>query len=417
MVTSTDGRAARALVELVVRDVAAFRSVRFPARAARPDDVIDALVVPGDTRVRLGSHSLRRHALLALLEQACAAGKPIVLVVDDADRTSMRRLERLRARLECVPEASAVVRIVLVGTPRLLSRLEKPSARNLAERVISHVKVGDPEPERNDARPSHPGAARRALAATAVAAVALLALTSLSAQLTTAAGMRDRLQPVPPSSAATPAEPTSPLAAARSQIVARPAPHPRSDAPLVRASALRSLVPVSAIASPSRPTAPARSRPVAPITRASSDPATQAAPVVPTAPAVPVTYSMPAAPAAPEARGGGTREATPRHAALVAPAPTPRAAPPSVAATPSTRVSHTLQVASLRDRDRALALRDELARRFGEVRVVVFEHDGASYHRVRIGRFESAAALSAAETALREEGYAPVRFSIQAPSY
>jgi len=79
-----------------------------------------------------------------LMAEARAAGRPVVVVVADADLASIKRLESLRIQLDSAPGAIEVVRMVLIGCSVLSRILDLTSARGLSSRVGLQVRVAEP---------------------------------------------------------------------------------------------------------------------------------------------------------------------------------------------------------------------------------------------------------------------------------
>ena len=294
IVIAQDAKAAAGLFSEAEAQLATHRAVRVRGRELDGSAAVAALCADKE----------ESGGLQALIEEARAAALPVVVVVAEADAAGADRLERLRQAVECVSDAAEVVRMVLLGSPRLLDTIRRPEARLLAMRVaaVVRVPVETVTPERRAA-----GGLRAGLAGLYTHAVALVGVVVFA---------------------------TSMLA----PKILRPRDHVAgASAPAVVAAA------------------PSATRPPVP------------------APAA----NPPPAPAA--------------------------AAPPRLAHGPALQVGAFLSAAS------AEALRRQLAPRFGEAYVSNIDRDGATYHRVRFGGFASEADLHAAETALREAGYAPVR--------
>ncbi len=294
IVIAQDAKAAAGLFSEAEAQLATHRAVRVRGRELDGSAAVAALCADKE----------ESGGLQALIEEARAAALPVVVVVAEADAAGADRLERLRQAVECVSDAAEVVRMVLLGSPRLLDTIRRPEARLLATRVaaVVRVPVETVTPERRAA-----GGLRAGLAGLYTHAVALVGVVVFA---------------------------TSMLA----PKILRPRDHVAgASAPAVVAAA------------------PSATRPPVP------------------APAA----NPPPAPAA--------------------------AAPPRPAHGPALQVGAFLSAAS------AEALRRQLAPRFGEAYVSNIDRDGATYHRVRFGGFASEADLHAAETALREAGYAPVR--------
>jgi len=294
IVIAQDAKAAAGLFSEAEAQLATHRAVRVRGRELDGSAAVAALCADKE----------ESGGLQALIEEARAAALPVVVVVAEADAAGADRLERLRQAVECVSDAAEVVRMVLLGGPRLLDTIRQPEARLLATRVaaVVRVPVETVTPERRAA-----GGLRAGLAGLYTHAVALVGVVVFA---------------------------TSMLA----PKILRPRDHVAgASAPAVVAAA------------------PSATRPPVP------------------APAA----NPPPAPAA--------------------------AAPPRPAHGPALQVGAFLSAAS------AEALRRQLAPRFGEAYVSNIDRDGATYHRVRFGGFASEADLHAAETALREAGYAPLR--------
>ncbi len=300
IVIAQDAKAAAGLFSEAEAQLATHRAVRVRGRELDGSAAVAALCADKE----------ESGGLQALIEEARAAALPVVVVVAEADAAGADRLERLRQAVECVSDAAEVVRMVLLGSPRLLDTIRRPEARLLATRVaaVVRVPVETVTPERRAA-----GGLRAGLAGLYTHAVALVGVVVFA---------------------------TSMLA----PKILRPRDHVAgASAPAV----------VAAAPSATRPPVPATNPPPAP------------------------AANPPPAPAA--------------------------AAPPRLAHGPALQVGAFLSAAS------AEALRRQLAPRFGEAYVSNIDRDGATYHRVRFGGFASEADLHAAETALREAGYAPVR--------
>jgi hypothetical protein len=149
VVTAVDVDRAEDLVEAAIASANPFRVLRISTTT-------DGFALAGDVLAFAagGAPSVRRardkvsSPIAGLIEEARGAGRPIVVVVADADLASVKRLEALRIQLDCAPGAIEVVRMVLVGCPVLLRILELPSARGLSSRVGMQVRVGEPRRRR-----------------------------------------------------------------------------------------------------------------------------------------------------------------------------------------------------------------------------------------------------------------------------
>ena len=149
VVTAVDVDRAEDLVEAAIASADPFRVLRVSATT-------DGLALAGDVLAfAADSGPGVRHArdkasspIAGLIAEARAAGRPIVVVVADADLASVKRLEALRIQLDCAPGAIEAVRMVLIGCPVLSRILELPSARGLSSRVGMQVRVGEPRRRR-----------------------------------------------------------------------------------------------------------------------------------------------------------------------------------------------------------------------------------------------------------------------------
>ncbi|MGH7894578.1 MAG: SPOR domain-containing protein, partial [Candidatus Binatia bacterium] len=147
LVVAEDASRADALFRRVVKDVAFYRCVTVDGRSLDPDAVVQAL-----KGVQEKASTFRRLAIMqALVDEARAASLPIAVVVARADLADARSLESLRQNVECVRDASEVVRLVLLGGPRLMGTLRQPDARALATRIVATVSLPGP-------RSTQPGA-------------------------------------------------------------------------------------------------------------------------------------------------------------------------------------------------------------------------------------------------------------------
>jgi hypothetical protein len=289
------------------------------------------------------------HAMRTLVQEARAAGLPVVVVVTEADLADLARLERLRERLEWVPGAAEVTRLVLLGGPKLATMLRRREARGFGSLVAATVRV----PE---ATAAGTGSARLARLLASVGAAAAVALAALA-------------------------------------LWTRPAPTPEGPPPVETPTAAPS-------APPSPPTAPA-AIPTVPATTPAPAPIAAEAPV----------DAPPGAQAAPTlAEIVPTPEPTvPPATAPPAPPPPAAARPEASPLGPRAASGPTIQVGAFTRVENAEALRAKLAPRFPGVHVSAIGRGGTTYHRVRIGGFASAAELDAAVAALRRAGYAPAR--------
>jgi hypothetical protein len=72
--------------------------------------------------------------------------RPPVVVVSDADASTAAELDHLRRAIERLPNALDVLRVVLLGGPKLLGTLRQPSARAVSSRVTTRMKVPESDP-------------------------------------------------------------------------------------------------------------------------------------------------------------------------------------------------------------------------------------------------------------------------------
>lgn len=154
VVTARDVERAESLVESALDIADPYRVLRISATidglAAMAGDVLafasDA--GPAITRARDKASA----PLGALIDEARAAARPVVVVVADADLSTAKRLESLRIQLDGTPGAIEVVRMILIGCPVLARILELPSARGLSSRVGMQVRFAEPKVRRADRR-------------------------------------------------------------------------------------------------------------------------------------------------------------------------------------------------------------------------------------------------------------------------
>ncbi len=83
---------------------------------------------------------------LALTESCLenfAAGKPTILVIDEAQHLTMEQLEELRLLANLEGRQGRAVQVVLVGQPALLDRLQSPRLAALKQRLAVRPRVGE----------------------------------------------------------------------------------------------------------------------------------------------------------------------------------------------------------------------------------------------------------------------------------
>ena len=138
LVTGEDAKSAAALFTEVERQVPVYCSVRVNGRSLDPDAVVLALWKSRESV----DPSLKRHQMVqVLVEDARLVKLPIFVVVIDADAADAGQLDALRRALEGAPDANEVVRIILLGGPRVSEVLARPESRALATRIVASVHV------------------------------------------------------------------------------------------------------------------------------------------------------------------------------------------------------------------------------------------------------------------------------------
>jgi cell division septation protein DedD len=133
VVTAATAKDAEALLWRVESDIVAYRCLWLSGRELDPVRLLRALAT--EDVLAESPHV----AIRTLLGKARAIGRPVVVVVTEADAASAADLERLRLTLECTPDASDVVRLVLLGGPALLEILRRPEVRALATRITNRI--------------------------------------------------------------------------------------------------------------------------------------------------------------------------------------------------------------------------------------------------------------------------------------
>lgn len=76
-----------------------------------------------------------------------AAGRRVVLIIDEAQNLDVRTLEELRLLFNINPSHTQLLQLVLVGQPELKVKLQAPELRQFAQRISSdfHLKALDEE--------------------------------------------------------------------------------------------------------------------------------------------------------------------------------------------------------------------------------------------------------------------------------
>jgi MSHA biogenesis protein MshM len=89
----------------------------------------------------LDQHRLLK-ALTAALMDFAAAGRPVVLCLDEAQAMPGESLEALRLLTNLETEKRKLLQVVLFGQPELDRRLEQPAVRQLKQRITFHYYLG-----------------------------------------------------------------------------------------------------------------------------------------------------------------------------------------------------------------------------------------------------------------------------------
>jgi hypothetical protein len=371
VVTAETGERAEALFTAVEPRLQTFRTVRVDGATLDPEAIVRALWHDGEPPFPA------RLAMRTLIDEARAAGQPIVVAITNADTADPARLERVRLTLEGAPDASEIVHIALLGGPALIELLRRPDTRAVAMRIGATVQV--PTVTSDLAATVRAPVARRHAGTLAIVAVA--AIAGAGAWL----GWRSTTPPAP--QAAAPTSPAAPPPTAHVTLEpAAPAAAPPPAAPVETPPPPREAARVETAAPVPPPSAPVETTP----------PSHEAARVETAAPVPPPSAPPVAAPVpAPSAE---------QPPAIVSVSP---AASPTAIAAPA--AAGALQVGAFVRSAGADALRARLAPRFPGVVVSPATRDGTTYYRVKIGGFANAAERDAAERTLRASGYTPVR--------
>src|SRR5262245_7589821 len=379
MVVGRDAEAAEAFFARVAADLSCHRRIRVGAGSLEPAAVVRAL----GADVSNADPALSEDAIVrALVEDARGEGLPIVVVIAHADAVKPRWLEDLREIVESVPEARDIVRIVLLGGPRLIETLRLPDVQPLAARIVTHVRLPQPK---EDIAPARSWRSIRTIGPLVVVVIGAVMLAVLRI------GESPRRAAIPP----VVEHPAAPVAVPRpAPPVPTPAVEPERAAPSPDAPQ-----PTPSQAAPPQAAAPQPAPPqAAPPQATAPEPAPPQAAVPQPAPlhaAPPQTAAVepappqtaapqPAAPQAAAPRPTPPREAPPQ-AASPKPAPT-QVASPKPAPSPSTPPhGPALQLGAFASADNAEALRQRLAPQFPAVYVVTVVRNGVTYHCVRVG--------------------------------
>ena len=190
VVTSRRGLAHSSLVRTALaRFEDAFLVVMVSAASAEPIDAIDRLLENSAEENEGLSNDEKHAALTRVATQAGELGRPILVVVEDAELASIQQLERLRTTLQIDQGPVRAIQLVLVGSHKLLQKLKKRDARGIWTRVTTHVDVPADAPSarattgREDAVADAPEGRRRSPLVAISSAVVLVAVLLLIASL------------------------------------------------------------------------------------------------------------------------------------------------------------------------------------------------------------------------------------------
>ena len=114
--------------------------------------ILDPLL-KGDELVRTLAHELdipaegqttaeRVERIKAFMLETWQRGRPVVLVLDEAQGLPLETLEQLRLLSNLETEKAKLLQIVLMGQPELDMRLQEPSIRQLRQRIVYSYALG-----------------------------------------------------------------------------------------------------------------------------------------------------------------------------------------------------------------------------------------------------------------------------------
>jgi len=382
VVTAESAAVAETLFAAVEPRLTTFRTVRASGRTLDPEAIVRALWREGEPPFPA------RLAMRTLLDEARAAGQPMVVAVTDAELADSAKLERVRLTLEAAPDAGEIVRIALLGGPPLIELLRRPESRAVALRIGATVQVpsvaADIQAPAVVPVPASGGIGRYLVGALVVACLAGLAVW-----------MGQPPAPTPPVKVA----PSAPAPAA---VV--PPPMPPTPVAVTHEPAP---APPGAIAHEPAPPVPPPTVPA------------QAAQVAPTPHAGLVENPTPLAVVDAHAVAKEPEPTEPEPSAPPEPAPTPAPPTPEAYAVPADgddagtaapkRGETALQVGAFVKPEGAQALRTKLAAQLPRVYVSSAARGGTTFHRVRVSGFRSAHDVTVAETWLKAAGYPATR--------
>jgi cell division septation protein DedD len=176
VVIGKNAEVAAGLFDEAEAHLATYRGIRVRGPALDGNAAVAALCADKEHNGSPGAW--QRSAMQALIDEARAAALPVVVVVAEADAAGARQLERFREVVECVSDASDVVRMVLLGGPRLMATVRRSEARSPATRAAAVVHVPDAT-----GAPARRGLAGRYARAAALGGVVMLAALTLGPKL------------------------------------------------------------------------------------------------------------------------------------------------------------------------------------------------------------------------------------------
>lgn len=121
-----------------------------------PDDLIMALLRELQIEVPspLSRHRVHEALRVALLQHA-AAGRRVVVCIDEAQAIPLRSIESLRLLSNLETEKRKLIQLVLLGQPDLDTKLERPEIRQLLQRITFSEYLGPMSLERVPAYLAH----------------------------------------------------------------------------------------------------------------------------------------------------------------------------------------------------------------------------------------------------------------------
>ncbi|OGA19597.1 MAG: hypothetical protein A3I63_06545 [Betaproteobacteria bacterium RIFCSPLOWO2_02_FULL_66_14] len=92
---------------------------------------------PGTTSIKVFVDCINAHLL-----DANSRGRHTVLIIDEAQNLSAEVLEQMRLLTNLETNQRKLLQIILLGQPELLAMLERPSMRQLAQRIVARYHLG-----------------------------------------------------------------------------------------------------------------------------------------------------------------------------------------------------------------------------------------------------------------------------------